>query len=168
MADSAAPRRLFIPGLGGRAVADDSAAATAHGCSSALSGGPAARGDRRNFGNAGSNGEEPSPASTEVDARKSETLKDHLKAALDEPELTSLLRKNLGPEWQPFINEHNRLEGSRSVIFVRPQGNGLHMLIADYEHGELDLVRMELNGDALAKWMNHPQDQQAVSGSPLP
>ena len=89
---------------------------------------------------------------------------DHLKAALDEPELTSLLRKNLGPEWQPFINEHNRLEGSRSVIFVRPQGNGLHMLIADYEHGELDLVRMELNGDALAKWMNHPQGGQAVSG----
>ncbi len=82
---------------------------------------------------------------------------DHLKAALDDPELTSLLRKNLGPEWQPFINERNQREGSQSVIFVRPEGNGLHMLIADYEHGELDLVRMELNGDALAKWMSHPQ-----------
>jgi hypothetical protein len=82
---------------------------------------------------------------------------DHLKAALDEPELTSLLRKNLGPEWQPFINERNQREGSQSVIFVQPEGNGLHMLIADYEHGELDLVRMDLNGDALAKWMSHPQ-----------
>jgi hypothetical protein len=84
---------------------------------------------------------------------------DHLKAALDEPELTSLLRKNLGPEWQPFINERNQREGSRSVIFVQPKGTGLRMLIADYDHGELDLVRMELNGDALAKWISHPQDQ---------
>jgi hypothetical protein len=28
------------------------------------------------------------------------------------------------------------------------------MLIADYDHGELDVVRMELNGQQLAHWMN--------------
>jgi hypothetical protein len=31
------------------------------------------------------------------------------------------------------------------------------MLIADYEHGELDLVRVELNGERLARWVDDPQ-----------
>jgi hypothetical protein len=33
------------------------------------------------------------------------------------------------------------------------------MMIADYDHGELDVVRMELSGDALAKWMKDPQGE---------
>ena len=82
---------------------------------------------------------------------------DHLTAALDDPELMSLVRKNLGPEWQPFINEYHQQDESRSVIFVRPEGDALRMLIADYGHGELDVVSMELNGAALAGWMQDPQ-----------
>jgi hypothetical protein len=31
------------------------------------------------------------------------------------------------------------------------------MMIADFDHHELDVVRMELSGDALAKWMKDPQ-----------
>jgi hypothetical protein len=31
------------------------------------------------------------------------------------------------------------------------------MMIAEYDHGELDVVRMELSGDSLAKWMRDPQ-----------
>jgi hypothetical protein len=43
------------------------------------------------------------------------------------------------------------------IIFVREKGDAMGMMIADYEHGELDVVRMELSGDALAKWMKDPQ-----------
>ena len=42
------------------------------------------------------------------------------------------------------------------IIFVREKGDAMGMMIADYEHGELDVVRMELSGDALAKWMKDP------------
>jgi hypothetical protein len=45
------------------------------------------------------------------------------------------------------------------IIFVREKGDGMGMMIADYEHGELDVVRMELSGDALAKWMKDPQGE---------
>jgi hypothetical protein len=33
------------------------------------------------------------------------------------------------------------------------------MMIAEYDHGELDVVRMELSGDSLAKWMRDPQGE---------
>jgi hypothetical protein len=84
---------------------------------------------------------------------------DDVKAALDVPELTTLVRSHLGPEWQPFINEHDKQGNSQSVIFVRAKGDALRMMIADYDHGELDVVRMELSGDALAKWMKDPQGE---------
>ena len=82
---------------------------------------------------------------------------DDVKATVDVSELTSLVRNHLGPEWQPFIREHGRQGESESLIFVREKGDAMGMLIADYEHGELDVVRMELSGDALAKWLKDPQ-----------
>jgi hypothetical protein len=84
---------------------------------------------------------------------------DDVKATLDVCDLTSLVRNHLGPEWRPFINEHDRQGKSQSIIFVREKGDTLRMMIADYDHGELDVVRMELSGDALAKWMKDPQGE---------
>jgi hypothetical protein len=84
---------------------------------------------------------------------------DDFKAALDVSDLTSLVRNSLGPEWQPFINEQDKQSGNQSIIFVRPKGGALRMVIADYDHHELDVVRMELSGDALAKWMKDPHSK---------
>ena len=84
---------------------------------------------------------------------------DDVKATLDGSELSSLLRNRLGPEWQPFINEHDKHGKSQSIIFVREKGDALRMIIAEYDHGELDVVRMELSGDSLAKWMRDPQSE---------
>jgi hypothetical protein len=82
---------------------------------------------------------------------------DDVKATVDVSELASLVRNHLGPEWQPFIREHDQQGESESIIFVREKGDSMGMMIAEYEHGELDVVRMELSGDALAKWMKDPQ-----------
>jgi hypothetical protein len=84
---------------------------------------------------------------------------DDIKATVDVSELASLVRNHLGPEWQPFIQEHDKQGESESIIFVREKGDAMGMMIADYEHGELDVVRMELSGDALAKWMKDPQGE---------
>ena len=84
---------------------------------------------------------------------------DDVKATLDGSELSSLVRNYLGPEWQPFINEHDKQGKSQSIIFVREKGDALRMMIADFDHGELDVVRMELSGDSLAKWMRDPQGE---------
>ena len=77
-------------------------------------------------------------------------------------DLYPLLRSKLGDEWQPFVTEvsggQNR-GADQSVILVHPDGSSMGMVIADYDHGELDLVGMEMNGAALSKWLHDPQRQ---------
>jgi hypothetical protein len=84
---------------------------------------------------------------------------DDIKATVEVSELASLVRNHLGADWQPFIQEHDKQGEKESIIFVREKGDAMGMMIADYEHGELDVVRMELSGDALAKWMKDPQGE---------
>lgn len=79
---------------------------------------------------------------------------DHLSGA-DTGQLESLVRQTLGGNWQPFVTERER-NGNVSIIYVQPTGSDMRMLIADYENGELNLVRMELNGERLATWLKDP------------
>ncbi|MHB1672768.1 MAG: hypothetical protein ACYCSP_00810 [Acidobacteriaceae bacterium] len=85
---------------------------------------------------------------------------------MDGKDLYPLLRSRLGDEWQPFVTEvsggQNR-NGDQSVILVRPNGSSMGMMIADYDHGELDLVGMEMNGAALSKWLHDPERQKHSS-----
>jgi hypothetical protein len=90
---------------------------------------------------------------------------DNLKPALDLAELTTLVRKHLGTEWQPFISQQERQGGSLSVIFVRQRGDGMRMMIADYDRGELDVVQMEVSGDRLATWMKDPKGEARRHGN---
>jgi hypothetical protein len=78
---------------------------------------------------------------------------DHVTSISDTNELARLVGDSLGSQWQHFVTDRHG-NGSLSVIFVRPEGEAMRMLIADYDHGELDVVRMELNGQQLAHWMN--------------
>ncbi|HEY6448410.1 MAG TPA: hypothetical protein VIY53_18270 [Acidobacteriaceae bacterium] len=71
-------------------------------------------------------------------------------------DLESLVRDTLGSQWRPFVVEHER-DGEENIIYVQPNGSSMRMLIADYEHGELDLVRMEVNGHRLAHWVHDPE-----------
>jgi hypothetical protein len=80
---------------------------------------------------------------------------DNLPAAPDTAELDSLVRDSLGSAWQPFVVDRSR-SGDLSVIYVQPDGQAMRMMIADYDHGELDLVRIEVNGERLARWMHDP------------
>ena len=75
---------------------------------------------------------------------------EHLTHIAGTEELSQLVSVSLGDQWQHFITER---EGNHklSVIFVRPEGDGMRMLIAEMDHGELDVIRMELNGQHLAK-----------------
>jgi hypothetical protein len=84
---------------------------------------------------------------------------DNIKISPGLPDLTSLVHRSLGPEWEPFVQERDRQGESQSVIFVRPAGEAMRMVIADYDHGELDVIRMELSGDALARWLKNPQSE---------
>ncbi len=81
---------------------------------------------------------------------------DHLTGVADAAELDKLMSESLGGEWQRFVTERER-NGEMNLIYVQPDGHAMRMLIADYEHGELDLVRVEVNADRLKHWMHDPE-----------
>jgi len=81
---------------------------------------------------------------------------DNLPSEPDSAELEHLVSDTLGGSWQRFVTDRSR-NGDVSIIYVQPNGAAMRMLIADYEHGELDLVRMELNGERLAHWVHDPE-----------
>jgi hypothetical protein len=80
---------------------------------------------------------------------------DGLPGTPNSEELQKLVRDSLGPNWQPFVTDR---EGDKevSVIYVQPVGGSMRMMIADYDNHELDLVRIEINGDRLRHWMKDP------------
>ncbi len=82
---------------------------------------------------------------------------DNLPPTADTSDLEQLLSSSLGNEWQRFVTTRDA-NGNVSLIFARPNGAAMRMLIADYQNGELNLVRMELNGDRLKQWMHNPSD----------
>ncbi|MGA8108253.1 MAG: hypothetical protein WBD46_11025 [Acidobacteriaceae bacterium] len=81
---------------------------------------------------------------------------EHLPAASDSAELEGIVRNSLGQDWQLFVADRSR-NGDLSLIYVQPEGASMRMLVADFEHGELDLVRLEVNGDRLQHWMHDPE-----------
>jgi hypothetical protein len=81
---------------------------------------------------------------------------DHLTGVADTADLDKLVDDSLGGEWQRFVTERER-DGGLSLIYVQPDGRAMRMLIADYEHGELDVVRVEVNADRLKHWIRDPQ-----------
>lgn len=79
---------------------------------------------------------------------------DHL--TLDKSDdLSRLMREKLGDDWKPFVIDREA-NGQQDVIYVQPHGSYIRMFIADYDGNELDLVRMELNGERLEQWMRNP------------
>jgi len=81
---------------------------------------------------------------------------DHLTGAASADELDELVSQSLGGGWQRFVAERER-NGELSLIYVQPDGRAMRMLIASYEHGELDVVRVEVNADRLQHWMHDPE-----------
>lgn len=81
---------------------------------------------------------------------------DHLPAAADPKELETIVKNSLGKDWQPFVTDRSR-NGDLTTIYVQPDGESMRMMVADFEHGELDLVRLEVNGDRLRHWMHDPE-----------
>ena len=70
-------------------------------------------------------------------------------------DLSRLMRDKLGDRWQPFVTEREA-GGQQDVIYVQPHGDFMRMFIADYDGNELNLVRLDLNGKRLQKWMRDP------------
>lgn len=94
---------------------------------------------------------------------------------VDPEELNQLVQQKLGPEWQPVIREIHRKpveEGagqpvsridSESVVFMRPEGDRMGMVVLDHDAGELDVVQLSVDPQHLhenvARYTHHETHQ---------
>ncbi|MHB1673264.1 MAG: RNA polymerase sigma factor [Acidobacteriaceae bacterium] len=62
-----------------------------------------------------------------------------------------------------FLSLYRNLHRLQSEELVRPNGSSMGRMVADCDHGELDLVAMELNGTALSEWLRDPEQQHPVA-----
>lgn len=88
---------------------------------------------------------------------------------VDPAELFSLVQAKLGEDWQPIVKQHalGHAEGDAnlSVVFARPAGRAMQLLVADYGHGELSMVRMGIDGASLSKWIDAREHGEGAAGS---
>lgn len=84
---------------------------------------------------------------------------DHIRPIDNTAELADLVTGSLGPSWQRVVLDREK-GGNLDLIFVQPQQKSMRMLIASYDHDELDVIRMEVNGDKLREFIQHPPGQK--------
>jgi hypothetical protein len=72
-----------------------------------------------------------------------------------------LTGKSLDPSWCPFIRAHSRRDGERTVIYVKPEGKHLLMLIVSAERRDTTVVKMKVNASDARNWMEDPEGMSA-------
>jgi hypothetical protein len=61
------------------------------------------------------------------------------------------VRSSLGEDWSQMVREWKR-DGNESLVYVREENSRIEMIVVDLDHGRLNLVKMSMNPDELAKW----------------
>ena len=79
----------------------------------------------------------------------------HVNGLKNPEDLAAMLSTRLSPAWRRMVLSRDSPQDF-SVIYVRPNHSYMRMLVASYDHGEIDLVRMDLNGQRLAHFVQDP------------
>jgi hypothetical protein len=61
------------------------------------------------------------------------------------------VRSSLGEDWSRMVRNWKE-GGDESLVYVRAENGRIDMIVVDLDHGGLNLVRMTMNPDQLAKW----------------
>ncbi len=81
-----------------------------------------------------------------------------LRSEINRGGLDEMVRSELGSGWSPMVRQRSLRQGSgqavteTSTVWVQPAGKRMRMVVVNLEGTELNLVRMELIPEALAKW----------------
>lgn len=75
---------------------------------------------------------------------------ERLNGPVDGMELNSLVTERMGPGWQRIVRDTSRSGDEQSLIYVKPEGNRLGMLVVDLDHNEMNVVEISINPDGLS------------------
>lgn len=86
----------------------------------------------------------------------------------DGAEFNDLVEKHVGPGWQRMIREtsreHDGKHGDQTLIYVRPDGKDVAMLVVDLDNNDLDIVQLTMNPDHLMDEVNQHRHHDSDSG----
>lgn len=86
---------------------------------------------------------------------------DDLPKRLDGAELETMATARMGAGWQRIVRETSREGDEQSLIYVKPEGNRLAMMVVDFDHGEMDMVEMAIQPNQLSKQIRRWEDQDS-------
>ena len=78
---------------------------------------------------------------------------EHFAKIDDHDEFDAIVQSKLGDDWQPTVRERDS-NGNESLVYTREAGRLMEFVVVDLDHGELNAVRMEMNPEQLAKWVD--------------
>jgi hypothetical protein len=70
-------------------------------------------------------------------------------------DFAAVVRAGLRDGWQPMVRVYSRRQGEHTVIFAKPAGNDLKLLIATVEPDEAVVMQMKLNPERLSETIDH-------------
>jgi hypothetical protein len=73
------------------------------------------------------------------------------------PTFDELDRKFRPNGWKPFVRVTSKHEGERVQIYARESGRDHELLITTFERDEAVMVRVKVNAEGLARWVNNPR-----------
>jgi hypothetical protein len=79
-----------------------------------------------------------------VQLDSSDAMQDH--AGFEE-----MVGAKLGEDWSRTVRQWEA-SGEESLIYMRAEDKRMDLIVVSLNHGELDLVRMTMNPEQLAKW----------------
>jgi hypothetical protein len=80
-------------------------------------------------------------------------------ASVSLQELESLASAALGAEWHAFVRVSSRRDNERTLVFAKPEGKHMILLIVSAEAHETTVVKTRLDGTETGKWLNNPENE---------
>jgi len=63
----------------------------------------------------------------------------------------AVVRAGLADGWQPMVQVRSRRDGERTVIFAKPDGKNMKLLVATVENDEAVVLQVKINPDKLSE-----------------
>lgn len=72
---------------------------------------------------------------------------------IDGGELSALTEANIGPGWSRMVRETRNPGNEQTLIYARPDGEKIEMLVVDLDSKEMDIVGVAIAPDYLSKFL---------------
>jgi hypothetical protein len=90
---------------------------------------------------------------------------ENFSSPVDGAELNALIEQRVGQGWERIVRETSRDGAEQTLIYAKPDGERMAMLIVDLDHQEMDVVQVSADPDRLNDEISrHRHDKAKETG----